>query len=148
MSLTTDEIFWNALKHDADIMKTTGGRIYSTAITVPPTEQDNVSVPYIVTSFGGGGNDQQTKDDYESDSDSVKISIEVTAKTREELGELMKKVRQAVRNYFRDATEDSEDYDLIPDDYQLNFSEVSWDWEKPCFWQTLTYQCSTKNDTL
>lgn len=148
MSLTTDEIFWNALKHDAVIVKTTGARIYSAAITVPPSEQDNVSVPYIVTSFDGGSNEQQTKDDYESDTDTVDVSIEVTAKTREELGELMGQVRQAVRNYFRGATEDSEDYDLIPDDYQLSFSAVSWDWEKPCFWQTLIYQCSTKNDTL
>lgn len=147
MSLTVDEVFWHALRQDQDIMEATGERVYTTAITIPPADLDNVDLPYVIISFDGGDNDQSTKDDYEGDSDSISVGIEVAAKTREDLGTLMHKVRQTVRDYFREVTEESEDYDLIPDDYQLSFSAVSWDWEKPCFWQKLTYQCSSDNDT-
>lgn len=148
MSLIVDEIFYNALKKNPEIMKMTGGRIYSTAITVPPTEQDNVSTPYVIIMFDGGSNDLSTKDDYEGFTDSVNVTIEVVADNRRSVGVLMQKIRDAVRKYFYlvDMDEGHEDYALLPMDYSLNFSGVSWDWTKPCYWQTMTYQCSTHRD--
>lgn len=145
MSLITDEIFYNALRADEQLMEATKGRIMSTCIEVAPTEQDNTPMPYIIVTFDGMQNDGSTKDDLEGDFDSVTVSIEIAAESRKEVGQLSLMVRQAVRDYFRDPDED--DSDEVPTDYQLSASGVAWDWTRPCYYQTLTYQCTTENDT-
>lgn len=145
MSLITDEIFYNALRADEQLMEATHGIILSTSIEVPPLEHDNTPLPYIVVMFDGMNNEGSTKDDSEGDTDNVTVSIEISAESRREVGRLAKMARQAVRNYFRNPTED--DIDEIPTDYQLSASGVGWDDSKPCYHQLLTYQCTTDNDT-
>lgn len=148
MGLITDEIFYNALRRSEAVTAATGGRIYSTCVEVPPMEQDNTPLPYVIITFDGLQNDGLTKDDYEGDTDTVSISIEVSAESRRQVGELARLIRQTVRDYLRNIDEDSDDYPLCPDDYQLSASGVAWDWTKPCYYQTMTYKCSTKNDTI
>ena len=46
--LELDEIFYNALTADSEIASATGGRIFSTCVEVPPMENDNTPLPYIV----------------------------------------------------------------------------------------------------
>ena len=145
MSLQTDIIFVKALRANADLMKQlAAGDVYNTAIALPDEDLDNAPLPYAIVTFDGLNNDIDTKDDpFESDSDSVNISIEIAAKTRNELGQLSEAIRRQVHQYFINADPTEEDADLIPHDYQFSAQAVNYDSMKPCYWQVLTYQCDT-----
>ena len=145
MSLQTDIIFVKALRANADLMaQLAAGDVYNTAIALPDEDLDNAPLPYAIVTFDGLTNDIDTKDDpFESDSDSVNISIEIAAKTRNELGQLATAIRRQVHQYFINADPTDEDADLIPHDYQFSAQAVNYDSMKPCYWQVLTYQCDT-----
>ena len=148
MSLQTDIIFVTAIKSDASILAMLpAGDVYNTTIAMPDEYLDNAPIPYVIVAFDGLVNDQSTKDDYEGDADTVNVSIEIAAGTRPELGTIAKKIRKAVRNYFMESDETDEDHGMVPLDYQFSASRVSYDALKPCYWQTLTYQCDMYNDT-
>ena len=145
MSLITDKVFYNALRSNAALMTQVGGRIESTSIPVPDEEFDNTPVPYIIITFDGLQNEGFTKDnDFEGITDKVQVSIDVAAQSRDELGQIMTEIRQTVIDYFED-TEDHawDDYDYIPQNYTFTASAVGYDSEKPCYYQTLTYNCDT-----
>ena len=145
MSLITDKVFYNALRSSSDVMALVGGRIESTSIPVPDEQFENVPVPYIIITFDGLQNEGYTKDNsFEGVNDKVTVSIEVAAQTRDELGDIMQKIRETVIAYFED-TEDHawDDYDYIPNDYSFSASAIGYDSEKPCYFQTLTYVCDT-----
>ena len=145
MSLQNDIIFVKALRANADLMaQLAAGDVYNTAIALPDEDLDNAPLPYAIVTFDGLTNDIDTKDDpFESDSDSVNISIEIAAKTRNELGQLASAIRRQVHQYFINADPTDEDADLIPHDYQFSAQAVNYDSMKPCYWQVLTYQCDT-----
>jgi hypothetical protein len=145
MSLQTDIIFVKALRANADLMAhLAAGDVYNTAIALPDEDLDNAPLPYAIVTFDGLNNDIDTKDDpFESGSDSVNISIEIAAKTRNELGQLAEAIRRQVHQYFINADPTDEDADLIPHDYQFSAQAVNYDQLKPCYWQVLTYQCDT-----
>lgn len=145
MSLITDKVFYNALRSNASMMAQVGGRIESTSIPVPDEELDNTPVPYIIITFDGLQNDGFTKDnDFEGITDRVQISIEVAAQSRDELGQIMTDIRQTVINYFEDTEGHAwDDYDYIPQNYTFTAGKVSYDSMKPCYYQTLTYNCDT-----
>jgi hypothetical protein len=171
MSLLTDKIFVEALKANTDFMQAIGNRLYGTAIPVPDLEAENEPVPYCIVTFDGLNTDQGTKDDpYEGDNDIVNIGIELTASDREELGALARMVRRIIYNEFVWARRyavlrDSNDFNLedcnnfqlmvvreyddvfheIPYDYQMSADAVQYDSMKPCYWQTLHYQCNVEN---
>ena len=137
-SLATDSIFVAAITGDTDIMETIGGRLYSTAIPLPDEDVDNVPVPFVIVTFDGLTNDPTTKDDpYESNDDQVNISIEVTASNREKLAALMAAIRNTVHEYMT-TTADNQVMS-----YQFSADSVQYDSMKPCYWQTLTYNCTT-----
>ena len=118
------------------------GDVYNTAIALPDEDLDNAPLPYAIVTFDGLNNDIDTKDDpFESESDSVNISIEIAAKTRNELGQLAEAIRRQVHQYFINADPTDEDADLIPLDYQFSAQAVNYDSMKPCYWQVLSYQC-------
>ena len=145
MSLITDKVFYNALRSNAALMTQVGGRIESTSIPVPDEEFDNTPVPYIIITLDGLQNEGFTKDnDFEGITDKVQVSIEVAAQSRDELGQIMTDIRQTVIDYFED-TEDHawDDYDYVPTNYTFAASAVGYDSEKPCYYQTLTYNCDT-----
>ena len=138
-SLATDSIFIAALNADASLMQKIGGRLYSTAIPLPDEEAENVPVPYVIVTLDGLNNDTQSKDDpYEGDYDSVQIGVEISAENREKLAELAEQVRDIVHSYFRSYANDERD---AVEGYQLSAEPVQYDSMKPCFWQTLRYQC-------
>lgn len=145
MSLQTDIIFVKALRADAELMeRLAAGDVYNTAIALPDESLDNAPLPYVIVSFDGLTNDVETKDDpFEGDSDSVTVSVEVAARTRDELGALAESVRRQVHRYFTDAVPSDEDAALVPLGYQFSAGQVSYDQAKPCYWQVLTYQCDT-----
>ena len=135
MSLATDSIFIVALSNSEDVMQAVDGRLYGTAIPMPDEDLDNVPVPYIIVTFDGLNNDTGTKDDrYESEYDKVNIGIEVVGKTLGSLHDLTQMVRDTILAYFR-ATE------TAVEDYTFSADAIQFDSMKPCYWQTLHYQC-------
>ena len=118
-------------------MQEIGGRIYSTAIPLPDEDADNVPVPYIIVTFDGLTNDQTTKDSLEANTDTVNIGVEITAGSRADLARLTTAVCSQIRSYMENAIDDP----LTPYDYQFTADPVQYDAEKPCYWQTLRYQC-------
>lgn len=139
MSLALDSLFITAISADTTIMQTIGSRLYSTAIPLPDEEAENEPVPYVIVTFDGLTNDQGTKDDpYESTNDQVNIGIEVTAANRQALADLTKTIRKTIHEYFMEN-------ETVVDDYQLTAQAVQYDAWKPCYWQTLRYQCDTEN---
>jgi hypothetical protein len=150
MSLQTDIIFVKALRSNADLMaQLPAGDVYNTAIALPDEDADNAEVPYIIVSYDGLNNQDSTKDSsFDGLTDMVTVGIEIAAKTRPQLAELAIIVRDTIRDYFRQhvTLRDDEDYELIPNSYQLQAQQVQYDSLKPCYWQQLAYQCDTDPD--
>lgn len=139
MGLSTDSIFIYALSASEDIVQAVDGRIYGTAIPLPDEEADNVPVPYIIVTFNGLNNVDETKDDtYESDYDSVNIGIEVIGKTLGHLHDLTEMVRNVIHQYFVNN-------ETPVEGYQFSAQAVQFDSQKPCYWQVLNYQCEVRN---
>ena len=151
MSLDTDSIFITALQSNADLLEALGymeatetsegnpARLYGTAIPLPDEDADNVPVPYVIVTFDGLNNQNQTKDDvYESEHDQVNIGIEVVGETLKGLHDLTQVVRDTILAYFRANTTAVEDYTFTAD-------AIQFDSMKPCYWQTLHYQCDVYN---
>lgn len=148
MSLQTDIIFVKAIKSDNALLQQLAAHdVYNTAIAMPDEDLDNAPVPYVIVAQGEVVNDDTSKDDYESDFDSVNITIEVAARTRKELGTLTDRIRKTIRRYFMNVTDDSDDHFLVPVDYHFSAKPVTYDPLKPCYWMELNYQCDVKNDS-
>lgn len=150
MSLITDAIFVKALRSNAELIEQLpAGDVYNTTIALPDEDIDNAPLPYVIVSFDGLQNQDQTKDDdFEAESDNVQIGVTVCSETRPQLGELAMAVRKTLREYFREHQGDDSDDDfaLIPEDMTLQAGAVQYDSLKPCYWQQLTYQCDTNID--
>ena len=148
MSLQTDIIFVKALSSNAELIaQLPAGGVYNTSIPVPDEELDNAHVPYIIVSFDSLQNDTTTKDNsYEGDTDHVQISVEVVAKSRQQLGQLTTDIRRTIREFFENITDDDEDYNLVPTDYTFSAQPVIYDPDKSAFGQVLQYQCETNVD--
>ena len=96
-------------------------------------------VPYLIVTFDGLNNDTGTKDDrYESEYDKVNIGIEVVGRTLKDLHDLTQMVRDTILTYFRANHTNVEDYIFTAD-------AIQYDSLKPCYWQTLHYQCDVYN---
>ena len=52
-------------------------------------------------------------------------------------------VRRAVANHIAQMADNDED---IPCLQSVQTSGVAWDWMKPCYHETITYQCDVPND--
>ena len=143
MSLATDSLFIAALVSNSDLMQQVSSRLYSTAIPLPDEEADNVPCPYIIVTFDGLTNEQPTKDDpLEGETDNVQVSVEVTAKNREQLADITQMVRDTIHDYF---TADVNDDRKALQWYQFSAERVTYDADKPCYWQVLKYECNVIN---
>ena len=142
-SLATDSLFIAALAANDNLMQRISGRLYSTAIPLPDEDADNVPCPYVIVAFNGLTNEQPTKDDpMEGKADTVQIGIEVTANNREELAQLTQEVRDTIHDYFTaDVDDDRNDMQW----YQFIAERITYDSEKPCYWQVLNYECNVIN---
>lgn len=137
-----DEILYNAVTADTSLMTVTSGRIKSTCFEVSPEEQDNTPLPYIIVSDDGLTNDQTTKDNtWESSEDRVQASVEVGAKSPKQVKQLIRQVRKAVYRYVSTMKEEDVPYLL-----NVQTSGVAWDWTKPCYFSSVSYQCIVDNN--
>lgn len=139
MAKELDEIFYDALRSSQAIMRLTDGRIFSTCIEVPPAEDDNTPIPYIIITDDGYTNDLGTKDwMWEGPMDHCKASVIISAGDRSEVATLRRLVRQAIENYVFVQARKGE---AIPMLTNTNSDGTNWDWTKPCYYDTIHYQC-------
>ena len=139
-----DELFFNALMADADLVLAVGGRIDSTCFEVSPDEQDNTPLPCIIVTDDGLSNQPTDKDiEWEAGEDRVQASVEVDAKDPKQVKQLIRMVRKAISNYIMSLYEKGEE---IPCLQSVQTNGVAWDWMKPCYHSTITYQCDVEND--
>lgn len=130
-----DEIIYDALTADNGIGAILKGGIHSTCIEVPPTEDDNTPLPYLIITDDPFTNETGTKDDvWESNTDRVQASVEIAADSPAEVKELRRMVRQAIAAHV--ATLQNAPY-LV----SVSNDGIAWDWMKPCYYDRLHYQC-------
>ena len=139
-----DELFFNALMADADLVLAVSGRIESTCFEVSPDGEDNTQLPCIIVTDDGLTNQPTDKDvEWESSQDRVQASVEVSAKDPKDVKTLIRMVRKAIANYISSLYDKGED---IPTLQSIQTNGVAWDWMKPCYHETITYQCDVPND--
>ena len=137
-----DEILYNALRADTDLMQAVCSHIVSTCFEVGPDEVDNTPLPCIIVTDDGWQNQPETKDtEWEGMEDHVSASIEVDGRSPKEVKQLLKMCRKAVAQHIA-TLDDQEAYDEIPQLDSVQASQLAWDWMKPCYHQVLTYQCT------
>lgn len=135
MAVELDEIIYAALAADSALSGLAGG-IHSTCIEVPPTDADNTPLPYIIITDDPFQNGQGTKDNvWESDVDSFQAGVEIAAESPKEVKRLRRLVRKAVATYVEQMQEN------VPYLTSLTNEGIAWDWTKPCYYDTLHYQC-------
>ena len=136
MSLVTDLVFVQALRADQSLMQLlAAGDVYSTSIPLPDEDMDNAPLPDIIVTYDG--------------------SIEIAAPNREHLGLLAEAVRKSVRSWFEehDGRYTTPDLSGLPsvmceiEDYAFSAGPVSYDPAKPCFYQTLSYDCDNNAES-
>lgn len=138
-----DELLYNALVADGALVAAVGGRIASTCFEVSPDEQDNTPLPCIIVTDDGLQNDQSTKDNvWESVEDRVQASVEVDAESPKAVKHFIRMVRKAIANYVAGLYAQNEE---IPYLLNVQTNGVAWDWMKPCYHSTVSYQCSVNN---
>lgn len=131
-----DEIFYAALSADETIVQLTEGRIESTCFEEPPANTGNTSVPNIVIEESTGQNELGTKDTiWESNTDVPSVDITINALSKNEVQQLRRLVRKAISSYIESMTSS---FPLLR---SLSWAGVQYDWTKPCYFDTLHYQC-------
>ena len=139
-----DEIIYDAIKADEDIMEAIGGRVVSTCFEVPPYELDNTTIPYIIVHDSGFTNQEATKDDvWEAEEDQTMTTVEVAAASPGEVKQLVRMLRKTVSDYVNTMYQSGYD---IPELRTLTSDGIDWDWTKPCYYSHLNYQCVTNAD--
>ena len=138
-----DEILYNALVADATLTAYIGGqdRITSTCFEVSPDEKDNTPVPCIIVTDDGFQATDTNKDvEWEPSEDNVQASVEVDAESPREVKKIIRMVRKAIANYVKTMNDD------VPYLTNVQSNGVAWDWLKPCYHETISYQCKVFND--
>lgn len=135
-----DEIIYDALIADNGLGEVIKGGIHSTRVEVPPGEDDNTPLPYIIITDDPFQNGTGTKDDvWESETDRVQASVIISARNPAEVKQLRRMVRRAVAAHV--ATLQN-----IPYLASLSNDGIAWDWTKPCYYDSLHYQCDVNID--
>ena len=144
MAIELDELFFNALMADGELVLAVGGRIESTCFEVSPDEPDNTQLPCIIVTDDGLTNQPDIKDAvWESSEDRVQASVEIDAESPKRVKQLIQMARKAIANYITSLYDQGEE---IPCLQSVQTNGVAWDWMKPCYHSTITYQCDVKND--
>ena len=141
--MNLDELFFNAIMADADLVLAVGGRVESTCFEVSPDETDNTQLPNIIITDDGMTNQPDSKDvEWESREDRVQASVDVAAETPKQVKQLIGMVRKAIANYIQALDDQGED---IPYLQSVQTAGVAWDWMKPCYHDVITYTCDVPN---
>ena len=140
-----DEILYDAIRADEELMQAIGGRVTSTCFEVSPIDgKDNTQLPNIIVTDEGFVNQTSTKDYvWESGEDRVQVGVDIAADSPQEVKKLVRMCRRAVERYINTMYQRGDD---IPELEQLSADMLAWDWMKPCYYKRLTYSCITNAD--
>ena len=139
-----DELIYNAIVADEALMATIGGRVRSTCFEVAPDKEDKTPLPCIIVTDDGFQGILETKDDvWDGNQDRVTASVEIDAASPKDVRAIVKAVRKAVNDYICSMAEFGDD---IPELDSIESDGIAWDWTKPCYHQTIRYNCITVND--
>lgn len=134
-----DELIFDALMADDNLVGAVGSRIESTCFEVSPSDQDNTQLPCIIVTDDGLVNQPYDKDSvWESNTDRVQASVEVDGRTPKEVKQLIRMVRSAVANHITSLSSKGEETPYL---VSTQTDGVAWDWMKPCYHGTITYVC-------
>ena len=140
--LQLDEILYNAVKADAALMEAVGGRVVSTCFEVSPDDKDNTPLPCIIINDDGRQAQPETKDSTWLLTDwKVQADIEVDADSPKEVDRLIEMANRAVAAYVATLP-----YADTPQLDSIQTQGKNWDWMKPCYYDTLHYQCEMEID--
>lgn len=140
-----DEIIYDAILADAALMTAIGERVVSTCFEVSPDEKDNTPLPNIIVTDDGFQNQDTTKDSvWEGEDDEVQVTVDIAAKSPNEVKDLVRMVRRAVSRYIIGMYSNHE---VVPELDKLSSDGLQWDWMRPCYYQKLTYNCAIKSTT-
>jgi hypothetical protein len=141
--MNLDEIFFNAIMADANLVLAVGGRVESTCFEVSPDDADNTLLPNIIITDDGLTNQPDSKDvEWESREDRVQASVDVAAEDPKQVKQIICMVRKAIANYIQALDDQGED---IPYLQSVQTAGVAWDWMKPCYHDVITYTCDVQN---
>lgn len=145
--LKLDELIFNAIEADDDLMEVVGSRVESTCFEVSPDEKDNTPLPYIVIRDEGRRPSNESKDDDWMPSRwQVGAAIEVGAKDPESVTDIVMMAMKAVNNYIIALYEKGEYIPTLQEGFPQT-DGVQWDWTKPCYWDLVHYQCDVENNS-
>lgn len=139
-----DEIIYDALTADTELMQAVGQRIRSTCFEVGPDETDNTPLPCIIVTDNGSQEQPETKDcEWLPYEEKVQAGIEIDGNSPKEVRTLIRKARKAVAAYIKTLAESDTD---IPYLDSIQRDGMAWDWMKPCYFDTLRYNCTLDNN--
>lgn len=143
--LRLDKIFFDAITADDELMTAVGGRVKSTCFEVPPAEQDNTPLPYILILDEGKAPSVTTKDDGWMPSLWIAgAGVLVGAISPNEVDALVMKAMQAIANHIETLYSQGKDIPSLREGFPQT-QGVQWDWEKPCYFDIAHYQCDMEN---
>ena len=105
----------------------------------PEYDEQEDKIPYIVVTYEGMTNDNDTKDSIEGDEDVERVNVLIVAQDRVLLANIINEARTAIRDYLGGDAFDT--YGIA--DYSVSASAVLGDWTVPCVYQSLNYTIST-----
>lgn len=141
MSLYLGKYFVEALRSSEEITELIDGRLFPVARS---TEDDLLDkIPYIIMMPSGITAGETCKDDYaEGDEDQAQVNLLVCAQTYDSLVTLTQLVRDTIHEAYEGDLAD-EDWPFVFDGYEFSADAVQYDPTKPCYYQTLRYNCTT-----
>jgi hypothetical protein len=139
------KIIFDALCANSELVQAVGGRIKSTCFEVPPMEQDNTPLPYIIITDDGMSPSQTTKDNvWMPYLFRVNVGVEIGAASSNEVWDLELKVMKAIADHIKSLAEQGVDIPYLNEGYPQT-EGIAWDWNKPCYFDTIHYQCDLEN---
>ena len=108
----------------------------------PEDDEKEDKIPYIVVTYEGMTNDNETKDSIEGNEDVERVNVLIVAQDRVQLANIVNAARTAIREYL--GGDAFAKYSIA--DYSVSASAVLGDWTVPCTYQSLNYTIYTNID--
>lgn len=141
--LNVDQLFFTGLKESAEVTSIVGNRIFDTSRNSAEEERD--IIPYIIVTYDGGSSDGGDKDNRLAPINQCQVSVMMVAKTREALAALSDTVYDANEVILNDDTlyAAHDNWNFSVDNASASASQVQYDMQKDCYFQSITYNCYT-----
>ena len=138
--LNIDLFFHAAIESTPNLVKSLGGRIFNTAR--PDIDEEQDKIPYVIVTYDGGSATDDDKDEYVAPLGSATVSILVVAADRQTRASLTHDIHDVIVASLEDEKfQEGFDWEFEIESCTPSAGAVQYDSSKPCYFQTLTYQC-------